>query len=193
MDLYEAIEKRRTIRVYKAGATEEQLRRIILAGTKAPSALNRQPWEFIIVEDPTIIDQLADLKYKQTLKTPVRVSTPEKTKMLKKRGVDQKESFKKASIVAVCNKVGLERSLWLCIENISLAAVAEGLGSGIVLYWDDEKAAAEKLLGLTEEYELTAVLKIGVPAEEGYSREENLFGPRRPDFSWLHKNRLQIK
>lgn len=191
MDLYEAIEKRRTIRVYKEGATEEQLRRIILAGTKAPSALNRQPWEFIIVEDPSTIDQLADLKYQLTLKTPV--SSPEKKKKLEKRGMAQKESFRNASIVAVCNKVEWERSLWLCIENISLAAVAEGLGTGIVLYWDEEKATAEDLLGLTAEYELTAVLKIGVPAEEGYSREENPFGPRRPDFSWLHKDRLQVK
>jgi nitroreductase len=63
MDLYEAIEKRRSIRVYKKGATEEQLRKIILAGSKAPSAVNRQPWEFIIVEDQKIIDQLAELKY----------------------------------------------------------------------------------------------------------------------------------
>ena len=191
MDLYEAIEKRRTIRVYKEGATEEQLRRIILAGTKAPSALNRQPWEFIIVEDPSTIDQLADLKYQLTLKTPV--SSPEKKKKLEKRGMAQKESFRNASIVAVCNKVEWERSLWLCIENISLAAVAEGLGTGIVLYWEEEKASVEKLLGLTAEYELTAVLKIGVPAEEGYSRDKNLFGPRRPDFSWLHKDRFQVK
>ena len=68
MDLYEVIEKRRSIRVCKKGATEEQLRKIILAGTKAPSAVNRQPWEFIIVEDPDIIDQLAELKYQLNIK-----------------------------------------------------------------------------------------------------------------------------
>ena len=34
MDLYEAIEKRRTIRIFKAPASEEQLKKIILAGTK---------------------------------------------------------------------------------------------------------------------------------------------------------------
>jgi len=191
MDLYEAIEKRRTIRVYKEGATEEQLRKIILAGTKAPSALNRQPWEFVIVEDQSIIDQLAEMKYRLTLNTPVR--NAEKRKKLKKIANAQKESFRNASIVAVCNKVEWERSVWLCIENMSLAAVAEGLGTGIVLYWDEEKAMAGELLGLPADYELTAVLKIGVPGEEGYSREENPFGPRRPDFSWLHKNTYQAK
>lgn len=191
MDLYEAIEKRRTIRVYKEGATEEQLRKIILAGTKAPSALNRQPWEFVIVEDQSIIDQLAEMKYRLTLNTLVR--NAEKQKKLKKIANAQKESFRNASIVAVCNKVEWERSVWLCIENMSLAAVAEGLGTGIVLYWNEEKAMAGELLGLPADYELTAVLKIGVPGEEGYSREENPFGPRRPDFRWLHKDTFQAK
>jgi len=36
MDLHEAIEKRRTIRVFKQGASEDQLKRIMLAGTKPP-------------------------------------------------------------------------------------------------------------------------------------------------------------
>ncbi|MEZ4550874.1 MAG: nitroreductase family protein [Desulfobacterales bacterium] len=191
MDLYEVIEKRRTIRIFKKGATEEQLRKVILTGTKAPSALNRQPWEFIIVEDRSIIDRLAAMKYELTMKTPVR--NPEKLKKLEKAAAAQKDSFKNASIVAVCNKVEWERSLWLCIENISLAAVAEGLGTGIVLYWDEEKHMAGALLGLPEDFELTAVLKIGVPGEEGYSRDQNPFGPRRPDFSWLHKDRYQAK
>ena len=58
MDVYEAIEKRRTIRIYKKRATEEQVRRLLLAGSKAPSGGNRQPWEFIIIDDQKIIDQL---------------------------------------------------------------------------------------------------------------------------------------
>jgi nitroreductase len=36
MEVYEAIEKRRAIRVFKKSATEEYLRKIILAGSKAP-------------------------------------------------------------------------------------------------------------------------------------------------------------
>jgi nitroreductase len=73
---------------------------------------------------------------------------------------------------------------------MSLAAVAEGLGSCIVLLWDEEKRQAEKLLGLPENYELTALLKIGVPGEKGFARDKNPRGPRRPEFSWLHKNRF---
>ena len=63
MDVYEAIEKRRTIRIFKKGAAEDQLRRIVLAGTKAPSGGNRQSWEFILIDEREIIDQLAEIKY----------------------------------------------------------------------------------------------------------------------------------
>ena len=56
MDFYEAIEKRRHVRKFKAPATEEQLNRIIVAGTKAPSPDNDQTWEFVVVDDPALIE-----------------------------------------------------------------------------------------------------------------------------------------
>jgi len=189
MDFYEAIEKRRSIRVCKQGATEEQLRKIILAGTKAPSAVNRQPWEFIIVDDQKIIDQLAELKYQLNKKEdPDRGNMTDQER--EKGALRQKTYFRNTSIIAVCNEVEWERSVWLSIGNMSLSAVAEGLGSCIVLLWGEEKEKAEELLGLSEKYELTALLKIGVPGEKGFSRDKNPSAPRRPEFSWLHKNRL---
>ena len=191
MELYEAIEKRRTIRIYKKAASEDQLRRIILAGTKAPSAMNSQPWEFIVVDDPVVIDRLAELKYLLNRRNSPRKG--EKPQDMETAALQQKESFRHVSIVGVCNKRYWERSVWMCLENMSLAAVEEGLGSGIVLYWNEGKKEAERVLGLPPDYELTAVLKIGEPAEEGFSREENPFAPRRPEFSWLHRNRFPSK
>ncbi len=55
MEFYDVIEQRRTVRVFKKGIQEEQLQRIFIAGAKAPSAGGRQPWEFILIEDPEII------------------------------------------------------------------------------------------------------------------------------------------
>lgn len=68
MEVYEAIEKRRTMRAFKEGASEPQLRKLLLAGVKAPSGSNVQPWEFIIIDDPEIIRQIAEYKYQQSLK-----------------------------------------------------------------------------------------------------------------------------
>ena len=182
MDLYEAIEKRRTIRVFKKGATEEQLRRIILAGSKAPSGGNRQPWEFIVIDDPKIIEQLGELKYQLNRKfTPEEGETQ---KEVDERAMNQKRWFQNASVVAVCTKKKEATNGWLAVENMSLAAVAEGLGTNIISYWDAVKKDAEKVLGLPPDYELTCVLKIGLAAKETPAPE------RRPEWSWLHKNKF---
>lgn len=182
MDLYEAIEKRRSIRIFKEGVSEEQLRKIILAGTKAPSAANRQPWEFIIIEDRKLIDQLAELKYQQNRRIVPREGDTQDD--VEKKALYQKKSFENASIVAVCNQSGQAASAWLCIENMSLAAVAEGLGSVIVAYWEEWLKEAEKMLGIPEGYELTCLMKFGVPGEESVTPQ------KRPEFSWLHKNKF---
>ena len=73
-------------------------------------------------------------------------------------------------------------SAWLAVENISLVAVAEGLGSGIIGFGGEEKKAVETLLGLPAGYELICVLKVGVP--EGAVTKP----AKRPEFSWLHTN-----
>ena len=193
MDVYEAIEKRRTIRIFKQGVSEEQLKKIILAGTMAPSSGNRQPWEFIIIDDPKIIDQIAELKYQQNrLLSSKKGDGPEGAEQ---RALKQKEYFQNVSIVAVCSmkdkiEKGQGSTSWLCIENMSLAAFADGVGSTIVTYWDKYKEEVEKVLGLPEDYELTAVMKFGVPGEQGFSRDKNPIAPRRPEFSWIHKNKF---
>jgi nitroreductase len=188
MDVYEAIEKRRSIRIFREGVSEEKLREIILAGTKAPSAANRQPWEFIIIDDGKLVDQLAELKYQQNRRIAPREG--ETQHHVEKKALFQKRSFENASIVAVCNKKDQAPSAWLCVENMSLAAVADELGSCIVSYWGEYRKEAEEILGIPEGYELTCVMKFGVPGEEGFPRDKNPSAPRRPEFSWLHKNRF---
>ncbi len=68
MELYEAIARRRTIRGFTKPASEEALQRIIRAGSMAASPINSQPWEFIIIDDPRLIEQIAGHKYQQNQK-----------------------------------------------------------------------------------------------------------------------------
>lgn len=182
MEVYEAIEKRRTIRFLKRGAMEDQLRRIVLAGTKAPSSGNRQSWEFIVIDDREIIDQLAEIKYQ--LNRKFSLGPGETQKDVEDRALNQKKGFQNSSVVAVCTRSGDFGTGWLAVENISLAAVSEGLGSNIITYWDEGKEGVEKVLGLSGDYELVCVLKLGVADMEVTPPK------RRPDFSWLHKNKF---
>src|SRR5258708_40290258 len=59
METWDAIRARRNVRSYAPEPVPtEQLARIVEAGWRAPSAANRQPWDFIIVTDR---EQLAEL------------------------------------------------------------------------------------------------------------------------------------
>lgn len=50
MDVMEAINRRRSIRKFKSDPiSEDVIRTILIAGIKAPSGRNRQPWEFVVV------------------------------------------------------------------------------------------------------------------------------------------------
>jgi nitroreductase len=182
MDIYGAMEKRRTIRIFKKRATEEQLRKVILAGSKAPSAGNRQSWEFIMIDDLKIIDQLGEIKYQ--LNRKFSPGPGETQKEVEERALNQKKWFQNASVIAVCTRSGDVGTGWLAVENMSLAAVAEGLNSNIITYWDEGKKEVEKILSLREDYELTCVLKIGAAEVEVTPPK------RRPEFSWLHKNKF---
>ncbi len=184
MEVHEAMAKRRTIRIFKKKASEEQLKKIILAGTQAPSAGNSQPWEFIIIDDQKVIDQIAERKYQLSLTMPPRAG--EGQEKVQERAIGQRKSFENASAVAVCHQKGpvAVASAWLCIENMSLAGVADGLGSGIVVFWGEQEKEVKKILGIPEDIELAAVLKIGEPAEKPSPPT------KRPEFSWLHRNRF---
>lgn len=174
MDVWEAIEKRRTIRQFTGKVPAPMLRRIIQAGARAPSASNSQPWEFIIVEDQAIIDGIAEQKGKlEGLRGgPRRVAI-------------EKGLYVNSSVVAICiRKGGLAvAGAWTAAENIALAAWAEGYGCVMSVFGGEPKTAVEKLLGVPDTHELATVLALGVP-----ERIPPKVGTDRPDFSWLHVN-----
>ena len=178
MDLYEAIEKRRTIRGFTRGTSEEIVRKIITAGTHSISAGNNQPWEFIIVDDPQLIAQIAELKYQLNLVYSKSVAK------------QQQNAYKNCNVVAACYKDGggYLWSMWACIQNMALVATAEGLGIIPSTLWEENQVVVEKLLGLPENYHLATMVLIGV--QKGYPRKTTPQIQRRPEFSWLHRNRF---
>ena len=56
MDVLQAITNRRSHRVYKKDQLpEDVLSAILKAGLEAPSARNRQPWHYSVVQDAALI------------------------------------------------------------------------------------------------------------------------------------------
>src|ERR1700736_6681328 len=60
METWDAIRARRNVREYQPEpVSEEDLNRIAEAGWRAPSARNRQPWDFVIVTDRAQLEELS--------------------------------------------------------------------------------------------------------------------------------------
>jgi hypothetical protein len=120
-------------------------------------------------------------------------------KPLSVKGISgQKDNYLASTVVAVCNQKGhgigrkpwmnIENiaSAWMCIENILLAATADGLAAQISIFREEHKIAVEKILDIPEDCELTTVLLLGETEEKPGAKKIGL----RPDYSWLHKNRF---
>jgi nitroreductase len=185
MEIYEALETRRSIRKYKAPPTEDQLNRVVAAGGLAPSGFNRQGWDVIIVDDPALIEKISEVKYELSwgLIDIVDRSVEEFARR-------QKEGFLNAALLMVYQQVGKsEREIrydcggaWLLMGNICLAAIAEGLATRIVSFWDWAEEEVNKLLKVPEGKKQVSGINIGVPNEEPKPRA------LKPKEKWLHRN-----
>ena len=61
MDTIKAIKTRRSIRRFNEKVVSEiQIRQLLECAMSAPSAYNRQPWQFIVLADRKILDKIAE-------------------------------------------------------------------------------------------------------------------------------------
>ena len=139
-EFYEAFFKRRSVRCFREEPVpEEVLNRILEATRWAPSAGNTQPWHFVVVTEVDVKREIAEIctEYgrKQWEEFP-----PEVARYLAARGGswDKSTMAKIPVLVAVCYELPKRMrhelvlgSVWAAIENLLLAATAEGLGSCI--------------------------------------------------------------
>ena len=143
MDALEAIRKRRSVRKYTGDPIpREDLEKIVDAGRLAASGSNQQPWDFIVVTDRGMIDQLK---------------------------VAAQWMEKAAAIIAVV--MDSSSRWWIedgsaAVENMLIASTALSYGScwleGYTLPREEEFKA---LLDISKEKRLLTLVPIGVPAE----------------------------
>jgi len=131
----EAIKKRRAVRSYDAKPVPRDiLNAIIEAGNEAPSAMNSQPWRFVIVEDEAARKKLlsAALPHAKKMTEEVKTVDPERYETIKKRYVEMPDPiYYSAPVVVFVIGSGrfADHSCPLACENMMLAAYALGLGS----------------------------------------------------------------
>jgi nitroreductase len=151
MDIYEAIRTRRSVRAYRAdGLDEEALDRIMAAARQAPSAGNRQPVRFYVVQDPEIRQGLLDAYNQQWLaRAPVTVvacSHPE-------------EAWQRSD-----GKCYSDVDVSIAMDHLVLAATAEGLGTCWIGAFKPD--IVRDLLEIPDHLEPVALTPLGHPDEE---------------------------
>lgn len=152
--MIEILRSRRSIRSFTPEKVATYtIETLIEAALRAPTSRGLNPWEFILVDDPTILSKLA---------------------LAKQHG---SEFIKNAPLAIVVCADSTKSDVW--IEDCSIAAIilqltaqSEGLGS----CWaqirnrqhDYEKTAesyVQELLGLPDHIKVECILGIGHPAE----------------------------
>jgi nitroreductase len=131
----EAIKTRRAVRAYETKPVpRDVLNMIIEAGNEAPSAMNSQPWRFVVVEDAAAKKKLlaAALPKAKAITEKVKDMDPERYEAIKKRYAELPDPvyYSAPAIVFVIGRgMYAEHSCPLACENMMLAAHSLGLGS----------------------------------------------------------------
>ncbi|MFH1537931.1 MAG: nitroreductase family protein [bacterium] len=154
MDVLEAIRKRRSIRRFgPEPVPREALETLVDAARLAPSGMNIQPLEFIVVDDPEVVAKVFPLLLWAGYIMP--------------KGNPPPGEEPKAYIVNLINHKLKPRTpkhdVAAAAENIHLAAVSMGLGTCWVGAVNRPKLA--EALGIPKDYEIDTVIAIGYPAE----------------------------
>lgn len=163
MDIFEAILTRRSLRKFTGQPLKDkEIEKILQCAMHAPSAVNEQPWQFIVVKSQNIREQLS--------------ATSPYTHMARQASV----------VIVVCGDLSLEKApgFWVqdcsaAIQNILLAAC--GLNIGAVwcgVYPEKERIEfIKKTLALPENVIPLGMINLGY-SEQKY-HEEDRFKPER--------------
>lgn len=187
MEFYEAIENRRTVRDFENETiAQDVIERIIGAALKAPTNDHMRDWHYIVIQDKNTVMKLLDV-------IPKNISDDEMDRLIKdwnltddlqqacyrKAVPKQYEMLINASVIVVPllkQKTDILRpdnvshlngfaSIWCSVENIFLAAVAEGYGCSLRVPLGDESEWAREVIGYPNDYFMPCFIGIGKPKE----------------------------
>lgn len=176
--VYRAIRERRDMRHFAGGEVAPALlQRLLQAAHQAPNVGLMQPWRFIRIQDASLRERIAELVEQERLRT---------AEALGERGAQflglKVEGIRDcAELLVAALPDGREQhvfgrrtlpemdlaSLACAIQNLWLAARAEGLGMGWVSLFDPQ--ALGSLLRLPDDARAVAILCLG-PVEAFYER-----------------------
>ena len=185
MEFYDAVSARRSIRDFTEELIPEaKLRKIIEAAYQAPANDHFRDWHFIIITDPEAKRQALggvpqnltakDVDQMTFITDPVQkesyqIAVPRQYRMLLDAAAIIVPLMKKKTDILHprnLSDLNVYASVWCSIENLWLAATAEGYGCNLRIPLGDEEAVAKRALGIPEGYLIPCFIGIGRPAPD---------------------------
>ncbi len=205
MDVFEAIGRRRDVRNEFSGdrIDEDRLVRILGAAHSAPSVGNTQPWDFVVVQDPRALARFAE-HVAQCRDDFARSLPPERRDTFNPIVVEGIESSRTGVVVTydparggahILGRHTIDEtgrlSVALAIENLWLAATAEGIGVGWVSFY--REPFLRELVGVPDHAHVVAWLCVGPVTALQTVPDLERFGwrDRRPLSEAMHRERYE--
>ena len=175
--------------------TDAEIEAVLRAATHAPSAENRQPWQFVVVRDPTVQDALHDVA-EAAWAAGGRAFSEGRLPDTLLAEVDAGYAgggYRSAPVLVVvcadverCLPATVASSVFPCAQNLLLAAHALGLGSALTTLGASAGPEVRAILGLPEHVWPQVVVPLGRPARP-------LGPPRRePVAEHTHRDRWGV-
>lgn len=187
MDIYQAINERRSIRKFQTKKIEDQtLLKLAEAAIKAPNGGNAQPWDFIFITQPELIAEIGKIleEVHDEYFGTARKDNLE-GEQLKKVVSSYKRMSNAPVFVLVCMNIRNQQlnqpyvqwttewahhSIAAAMENMILAAVAEGLGTCWLGSPSWKANQLKQRLGIPEHVQIVAMSPIGYPDQAPKAR-----------------------
>jgi nitroreductase len=194
-DFFDVVSRQRAYRAFAdTPLSDDDVAAVLATATYAPSAENKQPWEFIVVREADARARLGELT-RRAWDTTGRAFSEARLAPKTFADVDRGATGGIAAapvLVVVCadNERGLEQtvpsSIFPAIQNLLLAATARGLGSALTTITIGYRAELAELLALPPHVVPVAVVPRGHPARP-------LGRPKRDPFaSHTHRERYGV-
>lgn len=140
---------------------QEMVEQMLRAGMAAPTAMNSQPWEFVVLNDREVMKNLAGkMRFARMLEqAPLAIVVCGKNTLIGRNG----EPWDNIFWVDDCSAA---------TENILLAAHALGLGAVWTAAKEERGGIIKETLGITEDLSTLCVIVIGFPAEDPQPKDK---------------------
>lgn len=159
--MLELITSRQSDRKYSEKPVEkDKLERIIEAGRMAPSACNAQPWKFIVITDPDMLKKIASAASDAALMMNMFVSQAPVIIVV----VRERPNFSSTISSKIMRKDYSLIDIGAASENICLQARAEGIGSCMIGWFNENKV--RKILGIPDKKQVALLITLGYSLSE---------------------------